>query len=228
MEINILDPSSDITSLTGFTIVVDVFRAFSVSYYIADNKPQKYIAIDSVEEAFELKKQYKNVFLIGERNGIKIEGFDFGNSPTEIKGKNFSNHTIIHTTSAGTKGLLKQPINNLVVVGSFVNVNALIKYIRKNNINIVNIYCTANKNELFGEEDFYFAEYLAKRLKNESIDFKEIKKTLRKGSGKGFSKNGFAPYSDFKYCMKLSVFNNILVRKIDKERRDIIILENLV
>lgn len=57
IKVKILSPGSDVEEIKGFTIVVDVFRAFTVFYSI----------------------------LIDERNGIKIEGFDYGNSPTELK-----------------------------------------------------------------------------------------------------------------------------------------------
>lgn len=40
---------------------------------------------------------------MGERGGIMPEGFDYGNSPTEIEGIDFSGRTIVHTTSNGTK-----------------------------------------------------------------------------------------------------------------------------
>lgn len=56
-----------------------------------------------------LKQQNNESLLIGERKGVKIEGFDYGNSLTEIVDKDFSNKVVIHTTTAGTKGLMRQP-----------------------------------------------------------------------------------------------------------------------
>jgi len=216
MKINIYSPDINTNTINGFTIVVDVLRAFSVSYFINANNPKKYIVVDSIEQAFELKNKIKNSILIGERQGIKIEGFDFGNSPTEIIDKDFNNKIIIHTTTAGTKGLLAQKPENLVVAGSFVNAAALVEYIQKNNIEIINIYCTAPKGTVFGEEDYYFAEYLKSVLLGKSVDFDNIFKILKQGTGVGFSEKGFAPYSDFAYCMELNKFNKILKREIIK------------
>lgn len=228
MDIQIYNPSDDASKITGFTIVVDVFRAFSVSYYIDNNNPKKYIISESIEHSLKLKEGNPNSILIGERNGIKIQGFDFGNSPTEIQNNDFSNNTIVHTTTAGTKGLLLQPMENEVVAGSFVNSEALLKYIRDKNIQKVNIYCTARKKEIFGEEDYLFAEYIKQKLLNNENKFDSIVPRLRSGSGKGFSDTGFAPYSDFLYCLDISRFDSILRRKVVADKSHRIELERLV
>ncbi len=214
MNIKIYNPDDDASKISGFTIVVDVFRAFSVAYYIDNNNPIKYIISESITHSMTLKRELPSSILIGERNGIKIDGFKYGNSPTEIQNEDFSDNIIIHTTTAGTRGLLIQPIENEVVVGSFVNSNALLKYIEYKNIDKINIYCTAGKKKIFGEEDYLFAEYLKQRLLGERTEFDSIVLRLREGSGKGFSATGFAPYSDFLYCLDISRFNSILKRKI--------------
>lgn len=214
LQVNIYSPEDNADKINGFTIVVDVLRAFSVSYFINANNPRKYIVVDSIEQAFKLKEIITDSLLIGERQGIKINGFDFGNSPTEIINQDFTNKTIIHTTTAGTKGLIVQKITNEVVAGSFVNLNALVEYIYNKKINVVNIYCTAPKNVTIGEEDYYFAEYLKSILLGNPLNFLTIVEKLKLGTGKGFSEKGFAPYSDFAYCMELNRFDKILSKKI--------------
>ena len=227
MQINIYSPDCDASKIQGFTIVVDVLRAFSVSYFINENKPIKYIVLDSIEKAFELKEKMPNSLLIGERQGIKIPGFDYGNSPTEIINKDFSKKIIIHTTTAGTKGLLAQNETNKVVVGSFVNAQALLNYINNNSIKIVNIYCTAPKNEVNGEEDYYFAEYIKALLLHKPFDFAQSVEIMKKGTGKGFSDIGFAPYTDFTYCMELNRYNSILQVKRESEYQNTLELEEV-
>lgn len=227
MDIHILSPGDNASLISGFTIVVDVFRAFSVSYYIDHNNPERYIISESIEHSFQLKERVRHPLLIGERQGIKIEGFDFGNSPTEIRNRDFSSNTIIHTTTAGTRGLLLQPADNEVVVGSFVNTEALLDYIRRRNIQKVNIYCTAEKGALYGEEDYLFAEYFRNRLLGKESHFDAIMLQLRRGSGKGFSDTGFAPYTDFLYCLDVSRFHSLLRRKRVKEDTHSIELERI-
>ncbi len=214
MTVSILDPSCDAGAISGFTVVVDVFRAFSVSYYINAQHPAKYIVVDDVDLAFALRDKEPNAILVGERQGIKIPGFDLGNSPTEILDSNLAGKTVIHTTTAGTKGLARQPKENDVVVGSFVNARAIANHVLSAGIDTVNIYCTAPKGYLFGEEDYLFADYLAGLLKGVQPDFASIRQRLKSGSGQGFSEMGFAPVSDFLLCMDLDRFDSLLTRKI--------------
>lgn len=214
MTVSILDPSCDATAIKAFTVVVDVFRAFSVSYYINAQRPEKYIVVDDVDLAFALRDKEANAILVGERQGIKIPGFDLGNSPTEILDCDLAGKTVIHTTTAGTKGLARQPKENAVVVGSFVNARAIANHVLRAGIETVSIYCTAPKGDPFGEEDYLFAEYLARLLNGEQPDFDSIVKRLKKSSGQRFSEMGFAPVSDFLLCMDLDRFDSLLTRKI--------------
>ncbi len=227
VEVNIFSPNDDASAIRGFTVVVDVFRAFSVSYYILANNPAKYIISESIEHSQELKARYEDVLLIGERQGIKIDGFDYGNSPTEITGRDFSGKTVVHTTTAGTKGLLLQPEQNEVVVGSFVNLQAIIDYIHAKKIDKVNIYGTALPEQMFGEEDYLYADYLKKKITGEPCDFEDVFIRLRKGSGKGFSETGFAPATDLYYCLDISRFDSILGRKLVDEEHHGIELEKI-
>lgn len=212
MEIRVYSPADDASLIEGFTIVVDVLRAFSVAYFIDAAKPDKYLVVDSVEAAFALRKELGNALLIGERGGVKIEGFDYGNSPTEILGRDFRGKVVVHTTTAGTKGLVAQKRGNEVVVGSFVNAGALIRHVRANRLERVNIYCTAPKGEVNGEEDYVFADYLEGMLLGRAVDFPAMVERLRTGTGRGFREGGFAPFSDFVHCMELDKFDVILRR----------------
>lgn len=214
MQVSVYSPDDDPLSISGFTIVVDVLRAFSVSYFIHANNPDKYLVVDSVDHAFLLRRRIPDTILIGERNGIKIDGFDYGNSPTEVLGKNFAGQTVVHTTTAGTKGLLSQRADNQVVAGSFVNAGALINLITRRGIETVSIYCTAPKGIVHGEEDYYFAHYMKSMLMGIPVNFPDMVTALRVGTGRGFSDTGFAPYSDFERCMQLNRFNAILERKL--------------
>ena len=211
MKINIYSHLDDPSQIEGFTIVIDVFRAFTVSYYVWNNNPELYLITNSIEHALELKKKYPRAILIGERDGVKIEGFDFGNSPTEIQNKEFTGRTVIHTTTAGTKGVMDQPAKNEVVVGSFVNKKALIEHIHSNNIQTVNLYCTAPPG--WGDEDDLFAEHIKNLLLGQESDFNTIVAKLRKGSGLRLLQSKTEPASDFDYCLHKNRFNTILKRK---------------
>jgi 2-phosphosulfolactate phosphatase len=70
---------------------------------------QKSILVETPEEALALKEKKNELVLIGEVGGIPVEGFDLGNSPSEILKKGrafFENKTVVHRTSAGVQGVL--------------------------------------------------------------------------------------------------------------------------
>src|SRR5674476_370244 len=142
MKINILEFVDGARKATGLAVIIDVFRAFSVACYVVDAGASRIIATSDVSEAFLLKKKYKNSVLVGERDEKKIEGFDFGNSPTEIIKADLSGKTIIHTTTAGTQGLTNAFNADAILTGSFVNAGAVVRYIKTvnpENISIVAI-----------------------------------------------------------------------------------------
>lgn len=66
----------------GIPVVVDVLRASSTIITALANGVTEVIPINSQKEAFKLKKQ--GYLIAGEQNGFKLNGFDLGNSPTEL------------------------------------------------------------------------------------------------------------------------------------------------
>lgn len=212
MKINIYTYRDDPSQIKGFTIVIDVFRAFTVSYFVEQNNPERYIITNSLDQALELKKQFAKTILIGERDGIQVAGFDFGNSPTAIQNKDFSGCTVIHTTTAGTKGVMDQPALNDVVVGSFINEQALLDYIKKKSIDKVNLYCTAPPG--WGDEDYLFAVHFKKLLLGEESDFQQIIEKLKRGSGRRLLQSTTEPPTDFDLCLSRNLFSTILKRKV--------------
>ena len=69
----------------GVTVIIDVFRAFSTACYAFDSGIRRLIDVATPEEAFALREKLKTETIIaGEREEKKPEGFDMGNSPTEM------------------------------------------------------------------------------------------------------------------------------------------------
>ncbi|MCG8480856.1 MAG: 2-phosphosulfolactate phosphatase [Spirochaetales bacterium] len=218
MDIKIWEPTADVERIRGLVVVIDVFRAFSTNCYIAEQNPKKLIPVDSIEAAFEIRREHTaHTVLVGERGGVRVDGFEYGNSPTEIQGTNLKDKIVVHTTTAGTKGLLRQRSDNDVVCGSFVNASAVRRYAEKTRPDALHLYCTARKNGRLGDEDYLCADYLRRTIENERVDFENIKRFLKAKSANGFSKDGFAPESDFEYCMALDAFDFVLKRTMDVE-----------
>lgn len=109
------------TTSTDISIMVDAFRA-STSITVAMDKFKKVIPTFTQEDAEKIAKTTNGV-LAGERMGAKINGFDIGNSPVEIKNIDTESDTLILTTSNGTR-ILKN-MNSTVLIGCFINAESV-------------------------------------------------------------------------------------------------------
>lgn len=219
MNIKIVNNAKD---ATGLAIIIDVFRAFTVEPYLISNNAEKIIPVGDKELAYKYKENDNKVILIGERNGIKLPGFDYGNSPSQIENINFSGKTIIHTTSCGTQGIVRAVNAQEIITGSLVNAGAIVKYIKKNDIKEVSLVAMGKPGEKPFEEDLLCAEYIKDCLENKYIeDFKEKVENLKNTSGaKFFNKEmqEIFPEKDFYLCTELDKFNFVL--KVNKNENN--------
>ena len=86
--------------------------------------------VGALDEALALRAQGVGRFAMGERGSRRPEGFDFGNSPVEIAGRDFSGETLIQTTSNGTRGILAADRASVVYAGGFLTADATATAIR--------------------------------------------------------------------------------------------------
>jgi 2-phosphosulfolactate phosphatase len=149
-------------------VVIDILRATSAMCTAFDNGVNKIIPVASVEEAREYKKQG---FLVGaERNGIALEGFDFGNSPAGYTAEKVKGKTIVITTTNGTQAIDVSREAYKVVIGAFTNMTALCNWLQKQNRNVL-LLCSGWKNRL-NLEDTLFAGAVAEVLLNNREKYK--------------------------------------------------------
>jgi 2-phosphosulfolactate phosphatase len=197
----------------GVAVIIDVFRAFSVACYAFDAGAVRIIATAEVSEAFRLKNVYKNSVLVGERDEKRIEGFDFGNSPTEILKADLSGKTVIQTTTAGTRGLINATNADAVLTGSLVNAGAIIKYIKTINPERVTLVAMGYRAENSAEEDILCARMIAAELNNEKFAPVSGVPELQYGSGSRFfipENLEFSPPTDFFLCTMVNRFDFVL------------------
>jgi 2-phosphosulfolactate phosphatase len=213
MNIEILHLVEGAKKARGLTVVIDVFRAFSLACYMMNQGAKKIIPVDDIETAYRLKNENPDYLLVGERYNKKPAGFDFGNSPFQVRNYSFEGKTVIHTTSAGTKGIVNAVLSDEILTGSFVNAGAIIRYIKKIKPQEVSLVCMGYSASHPVEEDDYCAQYIKDTLENRSPDFKQMVQTIRNTSGKRFFNDDMqehCPAEDFHLCLDLSRFNFIL------------------
>ncbi len=213
MEIQILQLLDGAKEARGLTVIIDVFRAFSTACYAFGLGAEKIIPVADIKKAWELKNQNPGFLLMGERNEMKPNGFDFGNSPSQLFRGNVTEKTLIHTTSSGTQGIEAATHVPEIITGSFVNAGAIVNYVRKRKPDLVSLVCMGYACEFPTDEDTLCAEYLRNELKGLPNDFTAMVEIIRKGSGSRFfepEKQEWAPKEDFKLCLDLNRFNFVL------------------
>lgn len=213
----------------GLTVLIDVFRAFTTTAYVMGNNAEKIIVVSELEKAFSLKKENPNYILMGERKGLKVEGFDYGNSPYEIKNIDFTGKTIIMTTSAGTQGIINAENADEIILGNFVNIQSIIAYIEKVNPAVVTLVALGSLGIEIRDEDQLCAKYIKQKLEGKNPDFNKIKSYLKryKSALKFFDINKPEfPKGDFDCAMDIDKFKFVL-RVVEKDNELSIVKEDL-
>ena len=114
-------------------------------------------------------------FLIGaERNGEMLDGFDIGNSPFSYMDEKVKGRDIALTTTNGTQAIAAAKEAKQIVVGSFLNLDALCNWLATQDGNIV-LLCSGWKNSV-NMEDSLFAGAVVHQMKGD-FDFTNLRDT---------------------------------------------------
>lgn len=220
MKINILHLVEGARKAQGTAVIIDVFRAFSLACYIFEKGAGRIIPVGDAERAYRLKGSHPDFVLVGERNNKKLPGFDYGNSPYEIRHADLSGKTIIHTTSAGTQGIVNAVKADEILTGSFVNAGAITAYLLSQNPMNISLVCMGYSAKHPVEEDTLCAEYIKQALEGGQADFDSMAEIIRNTSAKRFfvsEHQGHCPREDVDLCLQLNVFPFIIRAIPDNE-----------
>jgi 2-phosphosulfolactate phosphatase len=144
----------------SIVVVIDILRATTAMCTAFHHGVEKMIPVATIEEAEDYKKQG---FMVGaERNGIALEGFDFGNSPFSYMTEKIKGQTIVISTTNGTQAIEAARAAHAVVIGAFTNITALCEWLAVQNKSVL-LLCSGWKNR-FNWEDSIFAGAVVKRL----------------------------------------------------------------
>jgi 2-phosphosulfolactate phosphatase len=154
---------------TGIVILIDVLRAFSTAAYAFSRGAKEIILVSKVGEALSLRSQIPNSKVMGEVGGIPPQGFDFGNSPTQIREQDFTGSTLIQRTGSGTQGAVRSKSADVLIAASFVVACSTIDHVCKLEPTEVTFVITGIDNN---DEDIACAEYLEAVMKGHQPDTK--------------------------------------------------------
>ena len=124
LHVHLLPSLIEADALNGGTaVIIDILRASSTMITALHNGANRVIPCGTIDEAFRLREQSPNesIILGGERGGVRIQGFDFGNSPAEYSTAAVAGRTVVFTTTNGTKAILKASPAATILIGAFLN-----------------------------------------------------------------------------------------------------------
>jgi len=202
----------------GLAVIIDVFRAFSLECCLMAAGARHIWPVAEVSEALALREKHPEALLVGERGGVKLPGFDYGNSPSAFEGQDLRGRCIIHTTSAGTRGLLAAADAEERLCGSLLNAEATARYILSRAPEQVSLVCMGLAGERETEEDTLCGEYLRSLLRGAPLPAIEARaRALALTEGRKFfdpAQQSVFPQRDFELCVRVSACDFAL--KYDK------------
>lgn len=205
----------------AIVVVVDVLRATSAICTAIHHGVEKMIPVAGLEEALQYKT--KGYLVAAERNAIKQEGSDYGNSPFHYIEEDLSGKTIAISTTNGTQAIEAAKDSSTIVIGSFLNLSTLAAWIAQQQRNVI-VLCAGWKNK-FNLEDSLFAGALSLQLLQTGKFNTSCDSTIAAGylyERAGDDLFGFLEYSshrkrlkdlhlekDIKYCLTVDLIDTI-------------------
>ncbi|MGP1447393.1 MAG: 2-phosphosulfolactate phosphatase [Candidatus Limimorpha sp.] len=149
-------------------VVIDVLRATSVMTTALDNGARSVLPVTTIEEAETVFKTSDPACTLkgGERHALKIDGFDFGNSPLEYKRPLVAGKDIIITTTNGTNAIRNVQKAEMMVLACLRNASAVVGFLIGKNKDVV-IVCSGTEGK-FSMDDGLCAGMLLHLLKEKT------------------------------------------------------------
>ena len=213
MQVTLTDFVAGAQAARGLTVVIDVFRAFSVAAYAFARGARSIVPVAGIDEARSLKATHPDWILIGERHARPLPGFDCGNSPADLEKLDVRDRTLVHTTHSGTQGLTAAVNADEVLTGALVNAGAIVRYIQSRRPQQVTLVRMGHEARERCAEDDLCAEVLRARLLGSTTAELDVAAALRDAPSahKFFDPAcDWAPERDFELCTQLDKFDFVL------------------
>jgi len=197
-------------------IVVDVIRATSTICQALDAGYERVFCAAEVEDARLLRDELGGVTLGGERLGVRIDGFDLGNSPKEYLEPRTP--TLSMSTTNGTRAIVTAAGRcERVLIGSLLNLDAVVAAAAAHGEDVA-VFCAGVKGDPC-LDDTYVAGRIAELLGWERTDAAEVAVRLVRSyggaeeafrqsrSGRNLIAHGPELESDIPWCARESLLD---------------------
>jgi 2-phosphosulfolactate phosphatase len=148
-------------------IVVDVLRATSTIAQALESGYRRVLCVPEIEQARALRAELPDSLVGGERDAVRIEGFDVGASPREFLEPRAE--TLILSTTNGTRTIVTAAERcDTVLLGSLLNLDAVVAAARERGEDVA-ILCAGYKGA-FAIDDAYCAGRIVQGLAGTASD----------------------------------------------------------
>ncbi|MFH1135192.1 MAG: 2-phosphosulfolactate phosphatase [Pseudomonadota bacterium] len=191
----------------GVVVIIDVFRAGNTAAALLAAGAPFIVPVAELDEALALKAQRPDWLLVGERRGIKPEGFEMNKSPAESAALDLTGRPAILTTSAGTRGLMAAaPGADVLIMATLVNISSAARFIRSLSPEVVTLVPMGLEGLSPAEEDEVAARHLAELLRGRQADYRAGVKAMLAGGGAARLRS-LEQWRDLAYCLRLDALD---------------------
>jgi 2-phosphosulfolactate phosphatase len=210
----VFTPDESGTAPTG--LVIDVIRATSTICQALSAGYERVFCAAEVEDARALREALGEGVLGGERNAVRVPGFDLGNSPREYLEP--AAETLILSTTNGTRAVVAAAQRcERVLIASLLNVSAVVEAAREQGDDVL-VVC-AGVQGTPNLDDTYVAGRIAELLGWERTDAADVAARLvstwsgaeeafrASKSGRNLMENAPELEADIPFCARESVLD---------------------
>ena len=184
----------------GAVVVIDVIRAFTTASCAFAAGADEIVLVDSPEAAFEMKKRLPDAFMMGEKGGFKVDGFDHGNSPSEFPKGAVRGRRIIQCTGSGTRCAVAASQADPLYVASLAVAGATARALASAPM----VTLVASMGSVEGDDAV--ADYIEGLLRGSPPPIREILRRVRESeAGRKIASGAYSQYpkGDLDFCASL-------------------------
>jgi 2-phosphosulfolactate phosphatase len=141
-------------------VVIDVLRATTAIAAALSSNAEKVVPVSTLNQLRELKAA--GYLTAAERDGLKVDFADFGNSPSIFLQHDLTNKVLAYSTTNGTRAIEAAAGNNPLILASFVNISSVIRWLAVANKSVF-LFCSGWKDD-FSLEDTLCAGFIGRQL----------------------------------------------------------------
>ncbi len=208
MMVNIIDGRKEKKFDDSTKVLIDIFRATTTLPLMLYRGAEFIIPVRTVTETRRMKAKNPEYLTSGERYGIRIPGFNYGNSPSVIINEDLSNKTLLFTSTNGIKVLFKiMEYPGTIYLSSFINFTATYDAIKNSDrVSII----VSNRPDGVSDEDYIYANMLKSKLEGKDVNVNDYCNQIRVSHGAKRLKIMGAG-ADIESSLKVDIYSNPVI-----------------